>query len=94
MPGFESATVVELAARRKTARRFERTPINFEDIQYCIKAAVQDPSGANKQPWRFVVVDNEEAKAKVRASCEAQEKRFHEKVEENLRRWFKSKGIT
>jgi nitroreductase len=94
MPRFDSATVVKLAARRKTARKFERTPINFEDIQYCIRAAIQAPSGANKQPWRFVVVDNEEAKAKVRTSCEEQEKRFHEEVEENLRGWFKSKGIT
>jgi len=89
-----SETVIGLATRRKTARRFRRTGVDLEDVHYCIRAAVQAPSGANRQPWRFVLVDDEEAKARIRASCEEQERRFHEKAETNLKGWFESKGIT
>ena len=93
MHGFKSTTVLNLATNRKTARAYKKKRINYEDIEYCIKAAAQAPSGANKQPWRFLLVDNEKLKARIRKSCEEQEKRFHE-IEENLRDWFKSRGIT
>ena len=89
-----SATVTELATRRKTARRFQRTSIDLEKVHYCVRAAAQAPSGANRQPWRFVLVDDEGTKARVRASCEEQEKRFHDKAETNLKDWFESKDIT
>lgn len=89
-----SATVMELATRRKTARRFQRAGVDLEDVHYCVRAAAQAPSGGNRQPWRFVLVDDDETKARVRALCEQQEKRFHEEVETNLKSWFKSKGIT
>jgi len=89
-----STTVAELASRRKTARRFQSTGIDLEDVYYCVRAAVQAPSGANRQPWRFVLVDDEETKARVRASCEEQERRFHQKVETNLKGWFESKDIS
>jgi nitroreductase len=88
------AAVIELATRRKTARRFQRTGIDLEDVHYCVRAAAQAPSGANRQPWRFVLVDDEETKARVRASCEEQEKRFHDKVETDLKGWFEVKDIT
>jgi nitroreductase len=89
-----SATVTELATRRKTARKFQRTSIDLENVHYCVRAAAQAPSGANRQPWRFVLVDDEETKARVRTSCEEQEKRLHQKVETNLKGWFESKDIT
>lgn len=92
--GFKSTTVLTLATKRKTARAYKKNRIKYEDIQYCIKTAAQAPSGANKQPWCFLIVDNEKLKARIRTSCEEQEKRFHEEVEGNLRDWFKSRDIT
>jgi len=89
-----SATVTELATRRKTARKFQRTSIDLKNVHYCVRAAAQAPSGANRQPWRFVLVDDEATKTRVRASCEEQEKRFHDKAETNLKDWFESKDIT
>jgi len=86
--------VEELATRRKTTRKFSRTSVNLEDVLYCIRVAVQAPSGANRQPWRFVVVDDPAIKKKVRAACEEQEKRLHENVEASLKEWFGSKDIT
>jgi nitroreductase len=89
-----SARVVELAARRRTARIFAATPVNMDDVLYCVRVAAEAPSGANRQPWRFILVDDPERKAKIREACEEQEKRHHESVEPSLGQWFKSKGIT
>jgi len=86
--------IMQLARKRKTARIFSAAPVNPEDILYSVRVAVQAPSGGNKQPWRFVIVDDPEVKEKVRAACERQEKRFHENVEPSLRQWFMSKNIT
>ena len=90
----KSSTVIDLATRRRTSRVFARTPIESEDILYCIKAAAQAPSGANRQPWRFVLVDDPKMKVRIRAACEEQEKRHHAEVEASLKEWFISKKIT
>lgn len=88
------STVIDLATRRRTTRIFAKTPVEYEDVLYCVKAAAQAPSGANRQPWRFVLVDDPAMKERVRAACEEQEKRHHASVEASLRRWFMSKNIT
>ena len=87
-------TVVELATRRRTTRVFAKTAVAPEDVLHCIKAAVQAPSGANRQPWRFVLVDDPKTKERIRLACEEQEKRHHANVEPNLKQWFNSKNIT
>jgi len=69
-------------------------PVSLDDVLYCIRVAVQAPSGANRQPWRFVIVDDPTVKEKVRATCEEQEKRLHESAEASLKEWFRSKSIT
>lgn len=88
------STVIELATRRRTTRVFAKTAVALEDILYCIKVAVQAPSGANRQPWRFVLVDDPKTKERIRVACEKQEKRHHTNVEPNLKQWFNSKNIT
>ncbi|MCJ7761799.1 nitroreductase family protein [Candidatus Bathyarchaeota archaeon] len=87
-------TVDELATRRKTARKFTRTPVNSDDIFYCIKVAIQAPSGANRQPWCFLIIDDPKLRKKLRTACEEQEKSFHGSAEDSLKQWFKSKNIT
>ena len=86
--------IIELATKRKTTRIFSKAQIDIKDVLYCIRVAVQAPSGANSQPWRFICVDDPLMKEKVRLSCEMQEKRFHETVDASLKKWFNSKGIT
>jgi nitroreductase len=90
----QPSTIIELATRRRTTRVFAKTPVKYEDILYCIKAAGQAPSGANRQPWRFVLVDDPKMKVRIRAACEEQEKRHHASVEASLKEWFASKNIT
>lgn len=94
MTAMSPGKVEELATRRKTTRIFSGAAVNLEDVLYCMRVAVQAPSGANRQPWRFIIVDDPKMKENVRAVCEEQEKRFHENVEAGLEQWFRSKNIT
>ncbi len=66
----ENITVLNLAKRRKSIRKYSREPVNINDILYAISTALQAPSGANRQPWRFILVTDENVKKKLREVCE------------------------
>jgi nitroreductase len=66
-----------LSARR-TIRSFSPEPVPFELIETAIKTAATAPSGANQQPWRFVVVSEPELKRQIREAAETEEKAFYE----------------
>ncbi|RMG68717.1 MAG: nitroreductase family protein [Calditrichaeota bacterium] len=66
-----------LAARR-TVRDFSDEPVPREVIEYCLRAAGTAPSGANRQPWYFVVVSNPELKKKIRQEAEKEERLFYQ----------------
>jgi iodotyrosine deiodinase len=62
---------LELCARRRSVRSFSSQPISRSLIETIVKTATTAPSGANKQPWRFVVVDSPELKHRIRVAAEA-----------------------
>jgi iodotyrosine deiodinase len=49
-------------ARRRTVREFSDRPVPRDIIETALKAAGTAPSGANLQPWHFVVVSAADAK--------------------------------
>jgi F420 biosynthesis protein FbiB-like protein len=53
----------EAIAARRSIRRFEDRPVPEEVVNSVLTAAIQAPSGKNRQPWRFVVVAGEEKRA-------------------------------
>lgn len=63
--------------RRRTVRQFSSRPVPREVIEDCLSVARSAPSGANKQPWHFVVVSDAEIKSKIRATAEEEERRFY-----------------
>lgn len=63
--------------RRRTVRHFSDRPIPLGIIQQCIRAAASAPSGANLQPWHFVVVSDPFIKRRVRIAAEKEEKEFY-----------------
>jgi iodotyrosine deiodinase len=65
--------------RRRTVRDFSDKSVPREIIENCIKSAGTAPSGANLQPWHFVVVSNPEIKKKIRIAAEEEEKEFYSK---------------
>ncbi|HEX6873520.1 MAG TPA: nitroreductase family protein [Micromonosporaceae bacterium] len=64
-------------ATRRSVRHFAPTPVPDEVIDAAIRAAATAPSGANLQPWRFVVVTDPERKRRLRAAAEAEEREFY-----------------
>lgn len=63
--------------KRRTVRDFSTKPVSMEIIKNCILAAGSAPSGANKQPWKFVVVTDQLTKSKIRYSAELVEEEFY-----------------
>lgn len=66
-------------ARRRSVRQFSTRSVPLDVIRAAVRAAHCAPSGANMQPWHFVVVGDLEVKRKIRAAAEAQERAFYEK---------------
>lgn len=64
--------------RRRSVREFSDEPVPLDLIDAAIEAAASAPSGANRQPWRFVVVRDPESKRRIREAAEAEEREFYE----------------
>lgn len=63
--------------RRRTVREFSPRPVPREIIEIALRAANTAPSGANLQPWHFVVVSGPATKRKIREAAEAEEREFY-----------------
>ena len=63
--------------RRRTVRHFSDRPVPREVLEDCIRAAGTSPSGANMQPWHFVVVTDVEVRKKIREMAEGVEYLFY-----------------
>ena len=63
---------------RRSIRDFSSEEIPEMVIYNVLKTAMAAPSGANKQPWKFVVVKDENLKKKIRIAAEEEEKKFYE----------------
>lgn len=66
-----------LMTRRRSVREFSTEPVDRQILEDCIAAAAQAPSGANKQPWTFVLVTDPELKRQIREGAEAEERAFY-----------------
>ena len=65
--------------KRRTVREFSDRLIPDEVIRNALLAAATAPSGANMQPWHFVVVTNPEIKKEIRKAAEKEEKTFYQR---------------
>lgn len=67
-----------LMDERRSVRQFSAEPVSRELIELAIRTASTAPSGAHRQPWRFVVVGDPELKRQIRIAAEAEEKKSYE----------------
>ena len=65
-------------SRRRTVREFSDRPVPRDIIETALMAANTAPSGANLQPWHFVVVSGPKTKRKIREAAEIEEREFYE----------------
>ena len=47
----------------------ENKEITDEDIKFILEMGVKSPSSFGMEPWKFLVITNEELKAKIRPAC-------------------------
>lgn len=72
-----SKALLEELRTRRSVRHFSSEPIPLDVVEACIETAAQAPSGANKQPWTFVLVTDPELKRRIREGAEAEEREFY-----------------
>ncbi|MBU2507477.1 MAG: nitroreductase family protein, partial [Bacteroidetes bacterium] len=66
----KSEEFLKLMKSRRTIRSFSSKKFPEEVISNAIKSAATAPSGANFQPWHFIVVYNKNIKKKIRLAAE------------------------
>ena len=78
-PEAAARAFCEAMQKRRSIREFSDRPVSRETIEWIVRTAHSAPSGANKQPWRFVCVQDAETKRKIRLGAEAEEREFYER---------------
>ncbi|KAA3612601.1 MAG: nitroreductase family protein [Calditrichaeota bacterium] len=73
-----SSTFCDLLKKRRSVRDFSSRPVAEKIIEDLIISAGTAPSGANMQPWRFVVVTKPMIKKAIRIAAEKEEKLNYE----------------
>ncbi|MCG2821789.1 MAG: nitroreductase family protein [Candidatus Atribacteria bacterium] len=63
--------------KRRTVRQFSDRPVPRIIIENCIRTAGTAPSGANMQPWSFIVVSDPEIKRQIHQEAEKVEREFY-----------------
>src|ERR1700759_2500292 len=74
MANVMEKTLSQAIAQRRATPSFDGSPIPGEDLKRILDAGLQAPSGYNMQPWRFIVVQQEEQKRRLRAASYNQAK--------------------
>jgi iodotyrosine deiodinase len=72
-----ASTFREQMRARRTVRHFSNRPVPRQVIEHCLLTAGSAPSGANLQPWHFVVVSDLAIKKRIRDAAEAEEREFY-----------------
>ena len=74
----KSSLYLEQMKTRRSVREFSDRPVPFEVIENVVMTAASAPSGANKQPWTFVIVKDLDIKRQIRLAAEKEEKEFYD----------------
>jgi iodotyrosine deiodinase len=69
---------LDTIASRRSVRDFSSEPIPLDVVRTAITCAAQAPSGANKQPWTFVLVTDPAVKQAIRRAAEREETAFYD----------------
>ena len=79
----------ELMDRRRTVREFATEPVGRELIEWAIRTASTAPSGAHRQPWRFVAVSDPVMRKRIRDAAEKEERAFYQGERKN-EKWLEA----
>ena len=74
---LNSEKFYKLISKRRSVRDFDKKSFDINIINNAILAAGTAPSGANLQPWHFVVIKNKDIKNKIKIAAEKEEIEFY-----------------
>ncbi|KXS40184.1 MULTISPECIES: nitroreductase family protein [unclassified Candidatus Frackibacter] len=60
-----SEEILDLIKKRKSVRKYEEKEVEDEKIEKLLEAAILAPSAGNRQPWKFIVIKDEDIISKV-----------------------------
>jgi len=72
-----AASFAAAMGRRRSVRHFSTRSVPRPVLEECLRAAGTAPSGANHQPWHFVVVEDPAVKRRIREAAEREEHAFY-----------------
>lgn len=87
-------SLLDLMKNRRSIRKFKKENIPLEKIHQTLEAGRHAPSGANQQPWIYIVITDERLKEDIRRGAEEVEQKFHGEAPEWMRKWFEKQDIT
>ena len=93
MGGKTVKQVLQAIRDRRSARKFLTVPVDTAAIGRIVDAGHLAASGANRQPWHFVVIDDPAIKHDIRSICEDAERKYYENADDELRAWFAAHSI-
>ncbi len=70
--------LVEEMKQRRSCREFSSRPVDRRVLELALGVAHTAPSGANRQPWRFVAIDDPAIKREIRLAAEEEERTNYE----------------
>lgn len=76
---LRAGAFLELVRTRRSVRHFSSDPIPIDVVVTAVAAAATAPSGANQQPWRFVLVTDPAIKRQIREAAETEERENYER---------------
>lgn len=74
--------VIEVIKQRRSIRAYDSRQVPRDVLNAIINAGNEAPSAMNSQPWRFVVVEDKEAKRKLLGAALPQAKKVTERVKD------------
>lgn len=81
-----SSDFISFLRSRRSVREFSERNIPVEVIKNIVSAASLAPSGANKEPWYFTIVQDPAVKHEIRVGAENEEKAFY--TQKATARWL------
>ncbi|MDE0748330.1 MAG: nitroreductase family protein [Porticoccaceae bacterium] len=73
-----AALFYQQMSKRRSVRDFSDQPIPRSVLEHAILTAGSAPSGANMQPWHFVVVQDPAIKKQIRDAAEIEERELYD----------------
>lgn len=62
-------SVPEAIDKRRSTKDFSSTPVSQESLEEILRLTVSAPSSWNLQPWRIVIIDDENDREKLHKAC-------------------------